>query len=274
MIRQAIIGLAFVGGVAVLSAEGPIEQSPTPTFEVASVKPNRERQLLRFSILPGGQLITTGYTLIDIIRHAFDTNPEQLIGAPDWAMREAFDIIARAAHGTSGGSRQTMEMLRSLLRTRFKLQAHVESREMPVYVMRVAQPGKIGPQLRPSDIDCGGFVAGRSEAPEQNAGPQCGNRISQTNVAGTYRFQLRGRSMPRLAADLQGFARRPVIDETGLSGLFDADIEFALDVSASIPPEGITVFTAVEEQLGLKLEPTRGSVEVMVIDHIERPTPD
>ena len=251
-----------------------VAQRPAPSFEVASIKPNRDPQLHRFSILPGGQLIVTGYRLTDIIRHAYDTNLERLIGVPDWASREAFDITARPARDTIGSSRQTMEMLQTLLKERFRLQAHVERREMPVYAMRVARPGRLGPQLRPSDIDCGSFVPGRSEAPEQNAGPQCVITSASTKVAGTNRFRLRGRSMPRLAADFQIFTRRPVIDETGLSGLFDAEIEFALAVDGSVPQDGITVFTATEEQLGLRLESTRGSVDVVVIDHVERPTPD
>ena len=247
-------------------------QQSTPAFEVASVKPNLDPQLLRFSILPGGQLTIIGYLLSAIIRHAFETNEERVIGLPDWASREAFDINARAAEGTTSGAPETMEMLQSLLRSRFKLQSHVESRETAVYVMRVARQGKVGPQLRPSEIDCGGFVPGRGQTTAQNAGPQCAITVSSTKVAGTDRFRFRGRSMARLAADLQILARRPVIDETGLAGLFDADIEFAFD--GGIPADGINVFTAVEEQLGLRLESSRRPIEMLVIDSVERPTPD
>ena len=250
-------------------------QQSTPAFEVASVKPNPDPQLLRFSILPGGQLTITGYRLSAIIRHAFDTNEERMTGVPDWASREAFDITARAAPGSDGSARQTMEMLQSLLRSRFKLQAHLESRETAVYVMRVARPDKVGPQLRPSQIDCSGFVPGRSQTTAQNAGPQCAITSSSTKVAGTSRLRFRGRSMARLAADLQAIAQRPVIDETGLPGLFDAEIEFAFSpVDGGIAADGITLFTAVEEQLGLRLEPSRGRVDMLVIDSVERPTPD
>jgi uncharacterized protein (TIGR03435 family) len=271
---MARLGLLFL----VMAATGLsliAQQSSPPAFEVASVKPNPDPQFLRFSILPGGQLITTGYRLNDIIRHAFDTNAERMIGIPDWATREAFDITAKAAQSANGGARQTMAMLQSLLRSRFKLQAHLESREMPVYVMRVARPGKVGPQLRPSEIDCSGFVPGRSETTERNAGPQCAITASATKAVGTTRLRFRGRSMSRLAADLQALARRPVIDETRLSGLFDADIEFAFPAAdGSIPPDGITLFTAVEEQLGLRLESSREPVEILVVASLERPTPD
>jgi uncharacterized protein (TIGR03435 family) len=269
MIRQAVVLAVGVGSVAVLSAQST---EAVLAFDVASVRQNPEPGFLRFSILPGGRLIVQGHTLATIIRHAFNVSEVHISAMPPWATVERYDITATARSGVDTSSRAVMAMLRNLLVTRFALKWDVETREMPIYTLAFSRNDRrLGAGLRQSDNDCSAFVPGRSEAPEATAGPGCAITFSGT------RFQLRGRSLPQLASDLQVFTDRPVIDGTGLGGRYDVELSFTYQPKGSPvvdEPNGVSLFTAVQEQLGLKLEPARGPVEVLVIESVERPTPD
>ena len=267
--------LTVVVAVATVSAQNPPATAPM-RFEVASVRPNPDARLLRFSILPGGQFIVQGYTLASIIQHAFNVSEVQIVGMPEWARTERFDITAKAAEGSTGGSAQVLGMLRALLQERFSLHTRNEARELPIYALSLAREDrKPGPQLLPSDLDCDAFVPGRLDVPEPNAGPRCAIYATGSAASSATTFRMRGRTMAKLASDLQVFARRPVRNDTGLAGRFDVELTFTPQLPDSPPPvgsEGISLFTAVQEQLGLRLESTRGNVDVLVIDALDRST--
>lgn len=234
-------------------------QQPTPRFEVASVKPNTSG--ISNAIPPSranGSYSASNVGLKSIIANAFDVRIFQIEGGPDWLASARFDIMARGPEGTPDQMRPAM--LRALLADRFKLVAHVETREQQVYLLTLLRgDGRLGPQLKPAapaDGSSSGF-------PSSSVGN------------GTARINGRRVSMDTLALMLTSavFNQR-VINRTGLSGEFELDLRFTPDSSPAAVPEFPSIFTAVQEQLGLKLEASRGPVDVLVIDSVERPAPD
>jgi uncharacterized protein (TIGR03435 family) len=162
-------------------------------------------------------------------------------------------------------------MVRTLLADRFKLAVHHETRELPIYALLLARnDGRLGPKLQPSTC-----VAGRRPPGDATAQP-CGFR------PGPGIFVSGGVPIAMLATFVSSAVRRSVVDRTGLDGNFDIDLHWLPDNSPLGPqpdtpppdPGGPSIFTALQEQLGLKLESTRGPVDVLVIDHVEQPTPD
>jgi uncharacterized protein (TIGR03435 family) len=151
-------------------------------------------------------------------------------------------------------------MMRRVLEDRFSLRVTREMREWPVYLLiKANRDGRLGSGLKPSTLDC------PTPAPGMR-GP-CTARITQDSIEGV------GADWVTLNLPLQLGLDRPVIDQTGLAGRFDVKLEWALDPLTS-SGDRVQVFTAVTEQLGLKLEPARAPIEVLVIDSVERPTPD
>jgi uncharacterized protein (TIGR03435 family) len=168
-------------------------------------------------------------------------------------------------------------MLRSLLAERFELRLHIEDREVPIYALVLGRSdGQFGPNVKRSNLDCAAISAAQTQGrampamtPPSNGAPLCGMTQGGTTVRGG------GVSLEFLADSLSGPAGRTVVDRTGLTGLW----EFTLIRAPQQPgagtaplPDAPSVFTAVQEQLGLRLEPSRGTVQVLVVDHIERPT--
>jgi uncharacterized protein (TIGR03435 family) len=195
---------------------------------------------------------------------------------PDWARTEHYDITARGTV-VSTGTAPVLAMLRTLLQTRFGLRFHTETRDLPIYVLRSRPGGQLGAQLTPSDADCSTFNPGVIEELPLARGPYCGIQ-GRPNRPGSsaMRYELRGRSMAKLASDLELFTGRPVRDETGVTGRYDVQLEFVADGTPALRAgdEGVPLVTAIQEQLGLRLEAARGPVDVVVIDFVDRPTPD
>ena len=239
----------------------------TRTFEVASIKRNTSNAIggdgaRRVGTEPGGRFVMIDGTALVLVRSAF-SDAIEVIGAPAWASSEHYDVEAKAGGVVSDDD--MTEMLRTLLAERFKLLAHYETRETPTYSLMLARTDRrFGPQLRRFDGDCAALseaVRQGRERPEasvpSNGAPPCGYRIGPGGlIAG-------GISMSMLATAIRGYAGRQVLDRTGLSGYY----EITLDMNAEVP-----VFTALREQLGLKLEPDRAPLPVIVVDRIERPT--
>jgi uncharacterized protein (TIGR03435 family) len=290
MHRPTSTGLALaaiVTGVAVF-AQAP---APLPSFEVASVRPNTSGDgRVMMSIQPGGRFTATNVQLRVLIRSAFSIQDFQIVDAPDWARDARYDVVAKAASdlqlGPTGGAPGPGQlMLQSLLAERFNLRAHMETREMPIYALVPARAdGRLGPQLRRSDVDCDAvFAARRGGAPPPPPTgierPQCGVRFGPGSISG-------GMPMRQLAGTLSNVVQRIVVDRTGLTGDYALDLTYTPEQLPQGPPpagapppppidpNGPSIFTAVQEQLGLKLESARGPVEVLVIDRLERPTPD
>jgi len=266
-----------------------------PVFEVASIKPNpagRDAPTQQ-RIQPGGRFVAVNIPVAVLIGAAYDVQAYRLTGGPQWIWSETFDIVAKADGELlpEGGRRPIRGALRGLLADRFKLVAHIETRQLPMYALVLARDdGRLGPSLtRSLRTDCEAVRAQvAKEATEGRGGPPppppsggmappCG----AMNAVGT--FTIDSGTLERVANYLSAELNTKVADRTGLSGLFNARLTWtpdqppqgSLDSSLpSIDPAGPSIFTAVKEQLGLKLLKTTGPVEVLVIDRIERPTPN
>jgi uncharacterized protein (TIGR03435 family) len=265
-----------------LQAQSPPTAANNPTFEVASVKPTKSGAPLPFVRSPGR--FTMRAPLRVLIQNAYQMLQDgQLVGGPSWLNSDRFDIIATASGNPPPD--QIPVMLRALLADRFKLVIHRETRELPIYALGLARnDGQLGARMRPAAVDCPGTherPKGPPPAPTQPGGRlSCGMRYGPGNI------MAGGTSLAVLAERLAPFVNRVVIDQTGLAGNFDLDLEWTPDqwrtaqspADAAQPPpitpDGVSLFTALREQLGLKLEATRGPVDVIVIDSVERPTPD
>jgi uncharacterized protein (TIGR03435 family) len=220
-------------------------------------------------------------TLVDAILMAFDLRGVYQLGPlPDLVRRERFTIEGRTAEGASRADLPLM--VRALLVDRFKLRYHVERKEEDGYVLSLARrDGRFGPKFRASTVDCSARLAARQQkqaVPPLPAGAvECGMR----NAAGVINFG--GVPMSVFVQMLSNQTGRQVVDQTGLSGNYDVDLRFSpdslrprasADGQSPTPDEAPSIFTAVQEQLGLKLEPGKAPVDRLIIDHIERPDPD
>ena len=258
--------------VAPVSAQVIKSDGPKPQFEVATVRPNKSgEQGASLGPRPGGRLIGTNQTLRNLIRNAFNVQPDQLIGGPDWLDADRFDIQAKAADADLNEKGmlsypQFMLRLQSLLEDRFRMVTHWEMRERPVYVLVLASPGKLGPRLKPHTGDCN-RPPGSAPAPG-SAAVRCGTNANTAagKVTGT------GITMETFARNLSGGTGRYIIEKTGLTGAYDLELEYTPDQSANTT--GASLFTAMQEQLGLKLDSQRAPIDVLVIHRVERPTAD
>jgi uncharacterized protein (TIGR03435 family) len=201
---------------------------------------------------------------------------------PKWVTMERFDIEARA-HGNPTKDQMRL-MMQALLSDRFKLAIHTETRQLPVFALVLAKPGKFGPQLRPhlDDPPCGPqLTVGSTDTVAGGFPTACGGIIPiEPNASGRMRLAARNVTLALTAATLRGYGNfdRPVIDQTGLNGTFDFYFEYALDLSPSAEVQGDTTgptfLEALRDQLGLKLDSQTGPVDVIVLDHVEEPSPN
>jgi uncharacterized protein (TIGR03435 family) len=267
------------------------QTTPLPTFEVASVKPNKAREGRMMISMPPGRFSATNVPLRLLIRQAYELEDFQIVGGPDWINSDRFDVEAKAEGDvgrTPPGSVGPMHlMLQSLLAERFRLKVRVETRELPIYTLVLSRADrKPGPQLRIAGEECTSvIVPGGMPAPPQPPGGPTGaaGRICPS-LLGPFFISGRRMTMTQLSTGLSTRVSRLVADRTGLNGEFDLDLTFTPDGAPADQPlrlNGVdlalnapSIFTALQEQLGLKLESQRGPVEVIVIDNVEPPTPD
>jgi uncharacterized protein (TIGR03435 family) len=267
--RSSIFVLPLLA--AALSAQVVKSDGPKPQFEVATVRPNTSGESgASIGARPGGRLNGTNQTARNLIRSAFNLQPFQMIGGPDWLDADRFDIVAKAADADLDVKGMMaiegfMLRLQSLLEERFKLVTHWETRELPVYALVVAVDGKLGPALKVHAGDCDRARLGGTPPTSK-----CGTRINVTPTGA--QVSAVGIPMLTFARNLAGSTGRNVVDKTGLTGGYDFELTFIPDQTADTT--GPSLFTAMQEQLGLKLESQRAPVEVLVIDRLERPTPD
>ena len=275
--RWLIVWLA-----AAIASASTYGQAPAgAAFEVASVKRNRSSDTrIRFE-MPPDSLTATNVPLRFAVRQAYRLPEARVLGGPSWVDTDRFDIVAKASAGAGKTSDDIRAMLRTLLADRFGLLQHTEKREMAVYSLRLARAdGQLGPNLRRSAIDCAGqgsrMVAGRV---------QCGILVSQAPASASLRGG--GSTIVEFVRLFGDFLDRPLLDETGLQGTFDFELQFAALRSAlpgATVPGGLgaapsaddipNIFTAVQEQLGLRLDPHAGVAEVLVIERVSEPTED
>ncbi len=234
----------------------PVLFGQPPRFEVASIKVHAEPPHIIGVQTSGSRLTADAETLRGLVMWAYDLKNWQVEGppAPSPVGDTFYDIVAKAEGDTPPTREQFREMLQTLLADRFQVKIHREQREMPVYIL---VPGKNGSKMKDS-------------APDAAAGG---------------RMQVVGRNyqvtIPRAAmtdvvdAIANSFPDRPVVDRTGLTGTYDLKLVFTPELrsrTSDPDPADISIFTAVQEQLGLRLEPQKAMVEILVIDHVEKPT--
>jgi uncharacterized protein (TIGR03435 family) len=256
-----------------LSAAESMAQT-TPAFEVASVKPNKSGTTQANIGMPPNGVNFVNLPLRGIIQLAYGINqPTKLAGVPEWAVTERYDISARAAGPITQAERRLM--LQALLADRLKLVARLEKREVSILALMLARnDGKLGKNLAESK---GCLTPGSAAAKEAPAGAE--TRICGPRTGGFGRVILVGTSIPQFASLLALMLGRTVVDKTGLPGSYDIDVTYTpeqpIPAGINFPgppadPNGPSLYTALREQLGLKLESQKDQEEVLVIDHVER----
>jgi uncharacterized protein (TIGR03435 family) len=258
-----------------------VGRGQAPRFEAASVKPSQPGQLRgELRVDPGGRLSVVNVPLRAIIRVTYGI-PDTRLVAPDWVASERYDIQAKAI----GDPPRAMiwDMVKSLLADRFKAVIGNETRESDIYALVRADANKLGPELRRSKVDC----AAIGEAAQHGAAPPPSERVLCGAKTTAGHIEAGGMPMAATAGWLSQIVGRPVIDETGLDGEWDYDLDYAppldvrtpgdaqpTDATAAVRPDAPSIFTALQERLGLRLSSKRGPVEVLVVKSIERPTAD
>jgi uncharacterized protein (TIGR03435 family) len=237
-------------------------QPAPPAFEVVTIKASDPlARGGRSGWQPGGRYQGVNIPGVMLVQTAFGTNRRmllgyQVVGAPAWLAAARYDVTGKVRSDLASVDPAELAVrgprfLQSLLEDRFKLQVHHETRQLQRYRLVLARrDGTLGPQLKVSKCT-------RDDLCKLEYGPG--------------RLVFEGVSIGRLADDLCGYVSQVIADETGLTGRFDLNLEWSPDQVATDKP---SMFTALQEQLGLKLEPEHGPVDVVVIDHIERPTED
>jgi uncharacterized protein (TIGR03435 family) len=290
---SAILIFVAVAAPDVLTQAPPAAASPT--FDVVSVKrhvtPAGAGPVEQFNSTvrqrPDGGLTMLNIPAMTFIARAYSSAPVDMVGLPDWARTERYDLNATASL-SNPTPEQRAAMMRKMLEDRFKLVAHIENRETPVYDLVVARNDKrLGPSITPSEADCIAKAAadraaseatGRPPVPppgvfDRNAPPPaCSMRMDGDRMEGDA-------TMESLARLLRPAAGRLVVDKTSLPGSYRLTLVFDRMAGLRGPQTGEpapgaapSVFTAVQEQLGLKLESSRAMLETLIIDRFERPT--
>lgn len=274
--RHAVFSavLLAVSSSGVVQGQRPATE-PRPAFEVASIKRNRSgTNGWSFGAEPGGRWLMVNMPIATLIREAYPAQTWDLIGAPEWITSDAYDVTAKGEGNPT--PEEIRLILQSLLAERFKLAVHYETQERPVFALVVGRSdGRTGPGLLRSRLDCDAVNAARRSGrqPEgplpTNGAPPCGMSLRAVD---SEMLLFGGRPMSSLAERLRQPSGRVVVDKTGLTGNY----EFTLRYTSQLTPGDDTpsVFTALEEQLGLKLVPDRAPLQVLVVDHVERPTED
>lgn len=236
--------LAAVDCVVLATFAAFAEPQTSPAFEVASVKPNTSESDSSGTSGTTGQLTITNRSLKELIRMAYGVQDFQISG-PDWLGSAKFDIVAKIPAGAKEDQRPAM--MQTLLAERFQLAVHRESKEMPAYAL-VA--GKSGPKLQ--QVEPGGT--------SMNTGGKNGAQHIQADRV----------SMAQLAETLARIVEHPVVDQTGLKGVYKLNLEYSADNARSDAASGPSIYTALQEQLGLKLQTQKLPVEIIVVDRVER----
>ncbi len=307
-----IIGLAMVSMLAIASARSAVSQTEptaasTAKFEVASIKQSKSFDMrhMMISIMnrpDDGRFYATNLTAKMILRLAYDVQESQIVGGPDWISSERFNIQAKADSATDAELKKLNpleaklvkeHMLQDLLADRFKLKLSHETKRLPVYALEVA---KSGPKLEEAkDVSAGPAVGEGLGGP----GPKRGVRMMSNN--GEQSLDFEDSTMAMFVRILSQSLGRTVVDKTGLTGHYNFKLHWASDMGrmmmggpgpggpgpipggnagastgTALPPapSGPSIFTAIQEQLGLKLKPEKGPVPVLVINQIEPPSAD
>jgi uncharacterized protein (TIGR03435 family) len=279
IISNPVFGLAYAGlllalAAIALTAGWPAHAQSAPSFEAATIRlapPDARGALMNFPTPT--RLSVSNFTLRMLINTAY--GPElgpgaQVTGGPDWIEKDRYVVLGQAQGSPTRN--EMIAMLKTLLAERFALKVHTDSKEVDAYALVMSRDDrKPGPKLQQWDGTCNGKPA--PPAQPGGTGPRCAAFFRPPGLF------MRGASMAVLANMLSAQVSnlgRPVVDQTGLSGEYDYDLEVSFAPASPNPPPADTaapsVFVALQEQLGLKLQPTRTTVKVLVVDNASRPT--
>ncbi len=255
MLRREVFTLVFMNAIPRIActfaiAIGSLSAQTLPSFEVASIRPvDRTGIPGHGSVATSGPRVTfTGYTVSALIQYAFDMRNYQISGGPGWIGSETYTVSAKAEGEAAPATAEVRKLLQSLLADRFELKVHKETKEAKVYLL---EPARTGPVLKPS-------VAQRP-----------------TMQMGSGHLMMVKITPAQFAAVLSSVLGRPVLDKTGVIGEYDFTLD-SPDISMGpMQPvdesSGPSIFTAVQEQLGLKLTPSKGPIDTVAIDHVSKP---
>ena len=259
MVCRSLVVALIAGGVIALAA-----QSREPAFDIVSVKRNVSGA---FPVGPearrGGSFVAINANLVRIVRYAYDLPEYRVVGGPEWARSDRFDVEARVGSDASG--EEIKRMVQALMKDRFQLVVRREQREGAIYTLLLARDDRrLGPNLRPAAAGCAA-PAGPEERRTANGG------VSTTRTCAP---------ITALVSAFSNALQGPVDDKTGLVGLWDSELSYTGErrrnttaaAVAQDPNDAPALFTAVQEQLGLRLASGRGPVEVLVIESAAQPT--
>lgn len=293
MQKMIFIGVAIAAiGAARIQAQAPAAASPSsPAYEVVSIKPNKTAARgIMIRMEPGGRFVADNITVKFLLQEAYNVKDSQISGAPGWLDTEHFDLNAKPEDGYAEAEKklgndaareQHRLMLQAMLADRFGLKLHHEPKEMSMYALVVAKSGSKLKASAPMPDDDGppGPPPGQPGAPPMRRGIMMHGRGDLTVASA---------NLEMFADVLSRQIDHLVVDKTGLKGNYDFSLKWTPDPGegqmfrgagepprdAAPPPEasGPSIFTALQEQLGLKLEPQKGPVDTIVIDHVDRPS--
>jgi uncharacterized protein (TIGR03435 family) len=258
----------------------PVVHSQAPDkFEVVSIKPRIGDAPIRGGASGPDRFEWPDAELMLLIRYAYDLFPFQVAGGPDWITSKRWEVSAKAP-GPVKGAAAMRPLVRRMLEDRFALKAHLETRELPIYELVLARSdGRLGAKIKTSAFDCGPFLNGSrpmQESPKDSDGlPLCssGGSLSANSLVTP---RLNGQPLATgLIRILEAALQRRVVDKTGLTGNYDIELSY---VDESLFRKGVgtedgpTLRTALQEQLGMRLDSARGPVQVLVIDAVSEPT--
>ncbi len=270
------LNVAMLAVAIALGNTKPGDAQTKPSFEVATIKPHApDDHRMLFHTLPGGRFTATGVTLKSLIGAVYDLQDYQISNGPKWTESDTWDIVATTDDGSNS---KTAERIQALMEDRFKLGFHRETREMPVYALVVA---KGGPKFSEDEGECPAQPPGPPPPPAPGKAPArpCGRLYKGRNYVYGDKMHL-----SQIILALSSTLGRTVIDKTGLTGKYDIDLKWTPDQGPALvappgapppqppDPSGPSIFTAIQEQLGLRLESQKGPVEVLIIDHVEKPS--
>jgi uncharacterized protein (TIGR03435 family) len=244
----------------------PMAADADPAFDVATIKPSPTEGGVKAFVRRGRTFSTVNTSLVDLIVYAYDVHAKQVLGGPDWIGKDKYDISGVPDHEGAPSHRQWQMMMQKLLADRFQLVFHHDKRDLNVYILSVAKGGPRN--LTKSDkTDADGFSVPVGQVPGGFT-----TRITNANMGDFASFALQGAVLDR-----------PVLDQTGIVGRYDFTLTWAqlgTEFGGNLPPPKPVdnpppnLFTAIQEQLGLKLEAVKAPADVMVIDKAQKPSPN
>ena len=287
LLTAACLLVVAQSGAAQSTAPKPLDAAPSTVFEAASIKPQAPssdgsiRTMVQFP--PNGRLTAAGATVKTLICVAYGLSDFQVLGGPNWIEEDRYDVLATPGSAleeqlqkmkSDDNTQAKRQMLQALLADRFKLILHHDTKELPIYGLVVAKSGSKLQETKPDDAN--------PDAANAPAHPTNKGRMRMSIDSGSIEITATGMAMDGLARQLASQLHSTVQNNTGLKGIYDFTLRFTPDdapmdasggANASLADNGGTsIFAAVQDQLGLKLESKKGPVEIVVVDHVDKPS--